>query len=113
MYLVEIAYWNILTSELIVSTHVVCERLSAMQEQVRLPEFLVYFAFPEFLVHFAKNIQFSPPLPFLSSPSSLLWTVKQISFYRLGTLNLNMVNLKFYLIQSFCDIFARFPLFHI
>ena len=75
MYLVEIAYWNILTSELLVSTHLVCERLSAMQEQVRFPEFLVYFAFPEFLVHFAKNTQFLaklspptlPPLPLLPS----------------------------------------------
>ena len=68
MYLVEIAYWNILTSELLVFTHVVCERLYEMQEQVRLSEFLVYFDFPEFLVHFAKNTQFSaklspPPLP--------------------------------------------------
>ena len=30
--------------QLLVSTHVVCARLSAMQEQVRLPEFLVHLA---------------------------------------------------------------------
>ena len=35
------SYWN---TDLLVSTHVVCERLSVMQEQVRLPEFLVHFA---------------------------------------------------------------------
>ena len=29
-----------------------------MQEQVRLPEFLVHFAFPEFLVNYTKNTLF-------------------------------------------------------
>ena len=33
--------------------------------------------------------------------------------YRSGTVNLNTVNLKFHLIRSFCEIFARFLLFHV
>ena len=38
--------WSYCTETLmsLVSSHVVCQRLSAMQEQVRLPEFLVHFA---------------------------------------------------------------------
>ena len=35
-----------------------CERLSAMQEQIGIQEFYIAFAFPEFLVHFAKNSLF-------------------------------------------------------
>ena len=33
--------------------------------------------------------------------------------YRSGTVNLNTVNSKFHLIQSFFEIFARFLLFHV
>ena len=35
------------------------------------------------------------------------------SNYRSGTVNSNTVNLKFHLIQSFCEIFARFLSFHV
>ena len=35
------------------------------------------------------------------------------SKYRSGTLNSNMVNSKFHLIQSFFEIFARFLSFHV
>ena len=34
-------------------------------------------------------------------------------YYRLGTVNLNMVNSKFHLIQSCCKYFARFLSFHV
>ena len=33
--------------------------------------------------------------------------------YRSGTVNSNTVNSKFHLIRSFCEIFARFLLFHV
>ena len=33
--------------------------------------------------------------------------------YRLGMVNSNMVNSKFHLIRSFCEIFARFLSFHV
>ena len=33
--------------------------------------------------------------------------------YRSGTVNSNTVNSKFHLIQSFCEIFARFLSFHV
>ena len=33
--------------------------------------------------------------------------------YRSGTVNSNMVNSKFHLIRSFCEIFARFLPFHV
>ena len=37
----------------------------------------------------------------------------KISKYRSGTLNSNTVNLKFHLIRSFFQIFARFLSFHV
>ena len=33
--------------------------------------------------------------------------------YRMGTVNSKMVNSKFHLIQSFCEIFSRFLSFHV
>ena len=37
----------------------------------------------------------------------------EFTWYRLGTVNSNMVNSKFHLIQSFFEIFARFLSFHV
>ena len=34
-------------------------------------------------------------------------------YYRLGTLNSNTINSNFHFIWSFCEIFARFLLFHV
>ena len=45
---------------LLVSTNVVCERLSAMQEQVGLPEFLVHFA-NNTNCRVVKNQEYPPP----------------------------------------------------
>ena len=39
--------------------------------------------------------------------------IQSKDWYRSGTVNLNTVNSKFHLIQSFCEIFARFILFHV
>ena len=36
-----------------------------------------------------------------------------VNNYRSGTVNSNTVNSKFHLIQSFCEIFARFLSFHV
>ena len=75
MYLVEIAYWNILTSELLVSTHIVCERLSAMQEQVKTSRIFGLFFLSRIFGSFYKEYPilgkalptYLPPLPLLPS----------------------------------------------
>ena len=60
----------------------------------------------------AKNLPFRVLFNF---SLTLRFIVKYIisSLYRSGMLNSNTVNSKFHLIQSFCEIFARFLLFHV
>ena len=49
----------------------------------------------------------------LRESKSIFNCMNGLRVYRLGTVNLNTVNSKFYLIQSFFEIFARFLSVHI